>query len=106
MVAIAGQGSPALAQPLRSFEQAVKERARIDLREDVLASMGPKVAIYSMPKAEARPAGRGPLAGVMNAMAGLNLPQFVVAIEVDDASSFTQKLDGMILAINQQLASV
>lgn len=100
------QGNPGAADQLRVFEQAFAKRARFDLRNDVLASLGPKIAAYSLPRPEPRRSGGNPIAGVMNALGGLGLPQFVVAIEVKDASNFTQKLDGMILAINQQIASV
>src|SRR5690606_5957428 len=89
----------------RGFEQAVRDRARFDLRDDILAALGPKIAAYALPRPAPRPASGNPLAGVMNALGRLGLPQFVVAIEVKDASGFTGKLDGMILAINQQIGS-
>ncbi|QDV33492.1 hypothetical protein [Tautonia plasticadhaerens] len=105
IVALSEQDNPALAEQIGAFEQAFADRARFDLRDDVLASLGPKIATYTLPRPDAQRAGGNPIAGVMNALGGLGLPQFVVAIEVKDAPSFTPKLDGMILALNQQIAS-
>ncbi|WP_169976751.1 collagen-like triple helix repeat-containing protein [Tautonia rosea] len=104
--AIADQSAPPLATQLQSFEESVRSRARLDFRDDVLASLGPKITAYTLPRPVSRPASGNPLAGIMNALGGLGLPQFVVAIELQNGSEFTSKLDGMILAINEQLASL
>jgi hypothetical protein len=105
VLALAEQGNPAVADQIRGFERAVQERGRFDLRDDLLAALGPRIAMYTLPKPEPRRSGGNPLSGVMNALGGLGLPQFVVAIEVKDAQAFTTKLDGMILALNDQIAS-
>jgi hypothetical protein len=105
VVSLAEQSNPAVAEQIRGFERAVQERGRFNLRDELLAALGPKIAMYTLPKPEPRRSGGNPLSGVMNALGGLGLPQFVVAIEVKDASAFTPKLDGMILALNDQIAA-
>ncbi|WP_201750095.1 hypothetical protein [Tautonia marina] len=106
LIEFADQSFPPLAAPLRAFEESVRTRGRLEFRDEVLSELGPKIAAYTLPKPASQPASGNPLAGIMNALGGLGLPQFVVAIELQNGSAFTSKLDGMILAINDQLAEL
>ena len=87
---------------IRSADEAIQSRAHIDLKDDVLALLGPKVAYYTLPK-PARASGDGPIAAIGDALRGLDLDQFVVAIELKDGSDFATTLDGLVLAINDRV---
>ena len=67
-----------------------------------MAAIGPKVAYYTLPK-PARTSGDGPIGAIGDALRGLDLDQFVVAIELKNGSDFATTLDGLILAINDRI---
>lgn len=101
----------------------LKSKSRIDLRKDLLAHLGPRMAYYMTPgppasrtpgdagggerRAEAGPAGGGlPGLNVLNAMgmtANQPVPRYTLLSEVKDPVAFGKSLDNLMVALNRQL---
>ncbi len=104
-----------LKTPVSEFFDALKTKSRIDVRKDLLAHIGPKIAFYTMPGTAAKPTGdttkdAPPVAG--NALAGLlgglsmaggSIPKLTLIAEVDDSVAFGKSLDNLMVAVNREL---
>ena len=94
-----------------------KEKTRLDLRDDVLAHVGPKMAFYLSPdKTEAAVTegaeadaggGLGALAGGFNLnavmAAAVSVPKFTLVAEVKDAEAVGRALDQLMVEVNKGL---
>jgi hypothetical protein len=101
--------TPEAKAQLSGLADSLKTNARIDLRKDLLARLGPKTAVYLMPgttagaAAPAAPAaGGGPLAGLLN-LGGPQIPRLTLATEVDDTVAFARTLDNLIVSLNKEM---
>ncbi len=88
------------AKELQQFEKAVHDKTRKDLREDILSQIGPKVTYYTLPSTKS---GVGSALDAMNPLAGLQVPKFVLAIEVKDAKKFGATVAELMGVLNRQI---
>lgn len=109
MIALTKQFEPASADRFAAAERVVKEKARIRLREDLLAQLGPKMAFYIAPgPAQSAPAPdastflSNPLAAMM-ALRGAAIPKVTVVAEVTDSAAFGRTLDELINLANREI---
>jgi prepilin-type processing-associated H-X9-DG protein len=91
VVDLTKQTNPAGGEGFAQLEQAIRQRFGFDLRKDVLAQLGPKIAVYSQAPP---PAGAAPAAALMGQIAGLT----IAAQARDEALS--PNLDKLVEAIN------
>jgi hypothetical protein len=107
------------SSPITTAIDDLKAKSKIDLRKDILAHIGPKMAFYTLPstgssKSASTDAGANPLMGMMGGggnpigMMGAMLggtggqfPRVVLTTEVDDPTTFGKTLDNMIVAVNK-----
>lgn len=97
---------------------SLKSKSRIDVRKDLLAHIGPKIAFYTMPSTAAKtsgdatkdapPAGGSALAGLLGGlplpgMAGGSIPKLTLIAEVDDSVAFGKTLDNLMVTVNREL---
>lgn len=105
----------ALPAPQKASAEAsldsLKTKSRIDLRKELLAHIGPKMAVYTMPGAAAKPgdapAAGGPLGGLsipgLGAMGAGAIPKLTFIAEVDDRAAFEKTLDKLMVTVNREL---
>jgi len=97
---------------------ALKTKSRLDVRKDLLAHLGPRMAVYVVPgttptrtAADGAPAEKdaaaGPLAGLLGGLpgvgAGVQIPRYAVVAEIDNAEAVGKALDNLMVAVNRQL---
>ena len=88
---------------------SLKTKSRIDLRKELLAHIGPKMAFYTMPGAAAKPGDAPAAGGVLGGLSipGLGpvgaIPKFTLIAEVDDRAAFEKTLDRLMVALNREL---
>ena len=122
--------TPAAQAKLTEAVDALKNKSRLDLRKDLLARLGPKVAFYVMPgsnPATARAAGEpekdaagaaggsNPLGGLLGGMipgalrsgwaraGAVQIPRVTMVAQVDDPEAFGKSLETLMIALNRQL---
>ena len=83
--------------PLDALDNAFRQQFGLNLREDVLRPLGPKVAIYAQPTAAPPPG--NPLAALVTPYTGMT-----ISIQVRDHAAFSAQFDQLVKAINQVLA--
>ena len=83
--------------PVDALDNAFRQQFGLNLREDVLRPLGPKVAIYAQPTAAPPPG--NPLAAMVTPYTGMT-----ISIQVRDHAAFSAQFDQLIKAINQVLA--
>ena len=100
----------------------LKSKVKIDVRKEVFAHLGPKIAIYTLPgstsaradedaaeKSAPGAARRGPGSecGPGGTLAGLmgktSVPKFAIVAEIDDPERFGKTMDGVIIGVNKIL---
>jgi prepilin-type processing-associated H-X9-DG protein len=80
-----------------ALENGFRNALGLDLRTDLLARLGPKLAIYALPAAA--PADGNPLVGMVMPYTGL-----VLSVQVKDEAALRKQLETLIKGINQVLA--
>jgi len=109
---------------LKESIDTLKTKSRIDVRKDLLAQVGPRLAVYTMPggtstrspgdaeaaekgAADAAPAANGlpgmDIASAMRLIGGQQVPRFTVIAEVKDPVAFGKALDNLMVAVNRRL---
>lgn len=93
---------PGATDVITELEADFKKQTRLDLRGDVLRQLGPRMLAYTIaPKKSALSA-----LNALNPLAGLQVPRFVVMIEVKDASLVQKSLGQLMSFANAQLAEI
>ena len=95
-VALVKATEPSGEQSVEAFENAIRGQFGLDLRNDLLKHLGPKLAIYS--QATAPPPAGNPMAAIMAAYTGLTL-----TFQVRDEAALSKQLEVLIKGINQVL---
>ena len=91
IVELSQQTNPGGGEGFAQLEQALRQRFGFDLRKDVLAQLGPRIAIYSQ---AAPQAGAAMAAAMIGQIAGLT-----IAVQARD-EALAPKLDKLVEAIN------
>jgi hypothetical protein len=102
-----------LKTKLDEFRKSLKETARVDLENDFLARLGPKMTCYLSPLRSAEADddslsfqslfGRGVNLTSLVAVASPFIPEATFVAEVKDPVAFTKALDGFIIALNHEI---
>jgi hypothetical protein len=96
---------------LEDFTETVQSSGKIDLRKDLLAYLGPRIALYIAPGRSATTSDESFetnwLRGINAPTAALSalsrLPKATLVAELSDPTKFGRALDGAIIAINNEL---
>jgi len=91
------------AQLIGEAKAAVKKRTGLDLEDEMLARIGPRMTFYTLPRAEAQGRGSNPIAGMM---ANLGIQNFGATIEVKNAETFASVLGALVNTANQQFEAL
>lgn len=92
-----------------ALKEALKSSKNpLDLRDNVLAHLGPRIVFYqtgtAAPASTAPAAGAaGPMAGLMGMLGGMKLPEFTLMAELKDKKAFERSLDAIIITANERL---
>ncbi len=108
--------------PISGMIADLKTNSRIDLQKDVLAHLGPKMAMYTLPPlpssraAEGGATAKGAAPVAPSGLPGLNLagmmglggasatlPRGVLIAEVKNPAAFGKALDNLMVAVNKEL---
>ncbi len=107
LAALAQAAKPDAAAQIEGFAEQFKAKTKLRLKEDVLAHVGPKIAVYNAPasrSADAKVAApAGPLAAMLG---GKEIPRLTIVAEIDDPKAFGRSLDALMIAANQGLRSL
>ena len=103
--------SGTLKGQIEEFSETVLDKGKIDLRKDLLAQLGPRIALFVAPGRSATTSDESFetnwLRGFNPSMAALSslsrLPKVTLVAEVNDPNKFGRALDGAIIAINDKL---
>ncbi|WP_422926842.1 hypothetical protein [Singulisphaera sp. PoT] len=106
--------SPQVTQAIDRMQDALKSKAKLQLRKDLLAYLGPKFAFYTQPasasassKTATEKAATEKSAPAINPMALLvgtrQIPRVAFVSEVSNAEAFGRSLDTLMVYVNQQL---
>jgi len=95
-VALVKATEPGSEQGVEAFENAIRTQFGLDLRNDLLKHLGPKLAVYS--QATTPPPEGNPMAAVMAAYTGLTL-----TLQAKDEAALSKQLEVLIKGINQVL---
>ncbi len=104
----ASKGNPAASEKITKTLDELKSKSRIDLRKDLFAQIGPKVAFYAAPgknsaAAKSSSDGSAPPNPLTMMFGGAQIPRFVLVAEVKNPAAFTKKFDELIIALNKNL---
>ncbi len=107
LAALAQAAKPDAAAQIEGFAEQFQAKTKLRLKEDVLAHVGPKIAVYNAPasrSADAKAAApSGPLAALLG---GKEIPRLTIVVEIDDPKVFGRSLDALMIAANQGLRSL
>ncbi|HZW35191.1 MAG TPA: hypothetical protein VFF52_31000, partial [Isosphaeraceae bacterium] len=103
--------SGAVKGHIEEFAEAVLDKGKIDMRKDLLAQLGPRIALFVAPGRSATTSDESFetnwLRGFNPSMAALStmsrVPKVTLVAEVHDPTKFAKALDGAIVAINDKL---
>jgi hypothetical protein len=98
------QADPQAEARIAEVENRVKEKTKRDLRQDLLGTLGPKLAFYMLPSKSPQapaPPSANPFAALA---AGLQVPKMALIIEVKDTARFGRALEDLRLYANKELA--
>jgi prepilin-type processing-associated H-X9-DG protein len=98
MLAALDASEPRGAARVREAEEELSNRLGVDLRDDVLAKLGPRMAAYVLPS---RSRGGG---GMLDFW--LHIPRAVVVMEVRDRDAFARSLDTLMGSANKAFAGL
>jgi len=94
IVALAKTANPQGADQVAAFEQSMHQRLGLELRDDLLRNLGPKLALYA--QAAGQGAAGDPATAVMAQFTGLTL-----SVQVRDADAVAKVLDPLMNALNR-----
>ncbi len=96
------QGTGDVAETFAGLEASFKRTTRLNLREDVLVHLGPKIVTYSFPKK------REGLAALnaLNPLANFQLPRLAILIDVKDQKAINKSITQLMSFANKQLAKM
>jgi prepilin-type processing-associated H-X9-DG protein len=97
LVKISKDVNPGNAQGVEEFENKFRGQFGLDLRNDLLKYLGPKLAIY--PRTSEPPPPGNPMAAIMSVYTGLTL-----TVQVRDEAALGKQLESLVNGINQVLA--
>jgi hypothetical protein len=97
IIALAKESNPQLGEQIPQMEEAIRRQFGFGLREDLLASLGPKLAIYG--QAPAPQAGADPVSVLVSQVAGITL-----SLQVRDSAKVAKALDPLMGLVNGALA--
>jgi hypothetical protein len=99
---IAQSGIPNASDELRALETEFKRSTRLDLRQDLLAHLGPKILSYTVPQK------RNGLAALnsFNPLAGFQLPRMAIRIDAPNPKALHASITQLISFANKQLAQL
>src|SRR5690606_22340958 len=83
------------------FEQQIKESVRRDLREQILATIGPRAVVYFPPDPQPTGGALNPLALAANL--SVQVPKAATLIELKNRGAFIRSLDELMLQANRLL---
>lgn len=105
--------NPVAAEAIDRAVETLRTKARVQLRKDVLAHLGPKAVLYIPPatssSATARiglgsgESGAGGLNPLARLMATSTVPRFVFISEIDDRKAFERSLDDLMIYFNKEM---
>jgi prepilin-type processing-associated H-X9-DG protein len=93
IVSVMKQANPQAADQIPAIEEMIRERFRLDIRNDLLPGLGPKLAFYLQPAAA--DAARDPVTAMLSQFTGLTL-----VAQVQDHAAMTRSIDPLMRAIN------
>ena len=96
IVALMKKANPPAADQVPAVEEMIRQRFGLDIRNDLLPSLGPKLAFYAQPSAAN--AGQDPATAMLAQFAGLTL-----AAQVRDQAALTRAFDPLMRTINAML---
>ncbi len=99
IVAIAKQTDPNTEAIVKQFRGMAQGVLGVEVRDELLAQVGPKMAFYVEPEATMVPI--TPYHGIAEWM--LHPPKFTVLVEVKDAEKFAKTLDTLMEVANRQI---
>jgi hypothetical protein len=94
LAGLAGAAEPRGEAALQSFERTVERATRLQLRRDILAPLGPRMAFYVVPTRINAPTNI--VAGLLQGVA--RIPKATLVVEVKDAERFAKTLDQLVAA--------
>ncbi len=97
VVAMSKESNPQLAEQIAHLEETIRQQFGIGLRSDLLACLGPKLALYAQPTPA--PAGADPMSLLLSQSAGITL-----SIQVRDPAKAAKALDPLIGIVNRMLS--
>ena len=97
VIALNKESNPQTAPGIEAAENAFRQQFGLDLRNDQLKHLGPRIALYS--QGAGVPEQPNPVATMMLAYTGMTL-----SIQVNDEAALRKQLDVLIKGINQVLA--
>lgn len=116
LASIAKGVDPGLGGMVDQAVESFRSRSRLQLRKDVLAHLGPKMVLYTLPpaapsaaaKAAAEKAATAPedplRANPYLRMLGTNqIPRGVLMMDIDDRAAFERSLDALMIVVNQEM---
>ncbi len=108
LTALATAAKPEAAGAIEGFAEQVQAKTKLRLKEDILAHLGPKVAVYVAPSPKATDATKAappnPMVAMVLAPLGMQeVPRLTLVAEIDDPKAVGRTLDSLMIAANQGL---
>ena len=97
--------APMLQDRFGQMIATYNDKSKLRLREDVLAPLGPKFVLYSLPNKAGATAGAS-LPNALSLMAlpgGAGLPKFAIVADVSNSTAFGKNLDELMSLVNRGL---
>jgi hypothetical protein len=105
---------PGIRTGIDEFQDAISKAGKVDLQQDLLRHMGPRMSLFVSPGKVSAATGDDssdlaifqnvqPLAIVSSLQSNMNLPKLTLVAEVDDPEKFGRALDAVMIAVNNVL---
>jgi hypothetical protein len=98
----AQMGQAQAAQMISDAEAAFKKATKLDLRDDVLRQIGPRVVTY-FPK---KKTGTAAALNALNPLAGMQIPSAAALIEIKDEKAMNRTLTSLMSYANKELVEL
>ena len=98
IVALMKKANPPAADQVPAVEEMIRQRFGLDIRNDFLPSLGPKLAFYAQPSAGN--VGQDPATAMLAQFSGLTL-----AVQVRDQAALTRAFDPLMRTVNAILVT-
>ena len=97
------QASPELSAQIDSAVQAVKNKVRLRLKEDILDHLGPRFLVYNAPLPKGAKTATNPILGML----GINsIPRTTIVVDLDNEKAFERSVDELMVFANQSLRAI